>query len=32
MIHGTYVVQLKNGVRISTGRQYKDAIRSLVCA
>jgi two-component system, LytTR family, response regulator len=32
MIHGTYVVQLHNGVRISTGRQYKDAIRSLVCA
>jgi two-component system, LytTR family, response regulator len=32
MIHGTYVVQLHNGVRISTGRQYKDAIRTLVCA
>jgi two-component system, LytTR family, response regulator len=32
MIHGTYVLQLRNGVRLGTGRQYKDAVRSLVGA
>jgi len=30
MIHGTYVLQLRNGVRLGTGRQYKEAVRSLV--
>jgi two-component system, LytTR family, response regulator len=30
MLSGTFVLQLRNGVRIGTGRQYKDTIRDLL--
>lgn len=30
MINGTYTIELQNGARLGTGRQYKDSIRTLV--
>ncbi len=30
MLNGTYSVELRNGVRLATGRQYKDAIQGLI--
>src|ERR1700730_1125615 len=30
MLNGTYSVELRNGVRLTTGRQYRDAIQSLI--
>jgi two-component system LytT family response regulator len=30
MVNGTYSVELRNGTRLTTGRQYKDAIQSLI--
>ena len=30
MLGGTFVLQLRNGVRVGTGRQYKDTIRGLL--
>jgi two-component system LytT family response regulator len=30
MLSGTFVLQLRNGVRIGTGRQYKDTVRDLL--
>jgi two-component system, LytTR family, response regulator len=30
MLSGTYVMELRNGTRLATGRQYKDAVRSLL--
>ena len=30
MLGGTFVLQLRNGTRIGTGRQYKDTIRDLL--
>jgi len=32
MLSGTFVLQLRNGVRIGTDRQYKDVIRNLLSA
>jgi len=30
MVNGTYSVELRNGTRLTTGRQYKDAIQGLI--
>jgi two-component system, LytTR family, response regulator len=30
MLNGTYSVELRNGTRLTTGRQYKDAIQGLI--
>lgn len=30
LLGGTYEMELRNGVRLTTGRQYKDAIRTLI--
>lgn len=30
MLGGTFILQLRNGVRIGTGRQYKDTVRQLL--
>jgi two-component system LytT family response regulator len=30
MLGGTFMLQLRNGVRIGTGRQYKDTVRQLL--
>jgi two-component system, LytTR family, response regulator len=30
MVNGTYSVELRNGTRLTSGRQYKDAIQSLI--
>jgi len=30
ILGGTFMLQLRNGVRIVTGRQYKDTVRQLL--
>jgi two-component system LytT family response regulator len=30
MLSGTYEMELRNGVRLTTGRQYKDAVQNLI--
>jgi two-component system LytT family response regulator len=30
MFNGTYELEIANGVRVSTGRQYKDAVQALI--
>jgi len=30
MFNGTYELEIGNGVRLPTGRQYKDAVQALI--